>query len=78
MTELPDRFVSKFVATANGCWQWTGKLREKGYGVFWVAGKHVRAHRFAYTALGHRPREHHARREPGGPPSSPDALPQRA
>ena len=51
MTELPERFVSKFVVAANGCWQWTGRLKEKGYGTFWAGGKHVRAHRFAYLVL---------------------------
>ena len=51
MTELPERFVSKFVGDTNGCWQWAGPFWEKGYGKFWAGGKYVRAHRFAYTEL---------------------------
>lgn len=37
--------------TPTGCWLWTGSTNEKGYGRFKVAGKNVRAHRFAYELL---------------------------
>lgn len=34
----------------DACWLWLGYLFVNGYGRFWFAGKHVRAHRWAYEA----------------------------
>jgi len=37
--------------TCCGCWIWTGGLRSDGrYGVLWVAGRSVNAHRASYMA----------------------------
>jgi hypothetical protein len=41
-----ERFDSK-VRPSAGCWIWTGG-RSKGYGSFWLGGRDVRAHRYAY------------------------------
>jgi hypothetical protein len=40
----------KFVApnTDTGCWEWIGTCQSNGYGAFAVAGKTLRAHRWAY------------------------------
>lgn len=47
----PRRFWSHVDKSAE-CWLWTGaKGREGGYGHFWVAGRKVAAHRFAYELL---------------------------
>lgn len=32
----------------NGCWLWTGTTNPAGYGRFWLDGKRVYPHRFAY------------------------------
>lgn len=42
----------------GGCWEWSGTMRPDGYGVVWVAGRLVRAHRFFY--------EHHVGPIPDG------------
>jgi HNH endonuclease len=42
------RFDSKFIHS-NGCWLWTAGKDPDGYGVFWLNGRTVRAHRVAYT-----------------------------
>ncbi|MFC8464783.1 HNH endonuclease signature motif containing protein [Streptomyces sp. NPDC057250] len=46
------RFAINVNVTAgpNECWPWRGYRTEKGYGVFQVNGRKVRAHRFAYEA----------------------------
>ena len=31
-----------------GCWPWRGALNWKGYGKFWIEGRTVGAHRFAW------------------------------
>lgn len=43
-----NRFWQKVRILPNGCWEWIGSRHEQGYGLFWVDGKHIRAHRFAY------------------------------
>jgi hypothetical protein len=44
-----ERFWSKVSPEPNtGCWIWTGAVNNKGYGVLWVNGRMVLAHRFAY------------------------------
>lgn len=41
------RFLAKIAPQPNGCWLWTGAIRD-GYGRFSVADRLVEAHRFAY------------------------------
>lgn len=43
------RFEQKFKVSAS-CWIWTAYRDRDGYGTFWVDGRQVRAHRFAYEA----------------------------
>ena len=45
-----ERFYAKVEKTA-GCWLWTAYRNTDGYGVLGVAGRLVRAHRFAYELL---------------------------
>lgn len=45
-----DRFWAKVDKTGD-CWLWTGALTDQGYGNFWVSGKNVYAHRFAWELL---------------------------
>jgi hypothetical protein len=46
------RFWNK-VEAGDGCWVWLGALEHRGYGKFWLSGRHVAAHRFAYeTCVG--------------------------
>lgn len=46
-----ERFWHR-VEKTDGCWNWTGPLNEKGYGILADEGKHtVRAHRFAFELL---------------------------
>lgn len=45
---LEERFFDK-VKKTDYCWEWTGKVGKKGYGVFWVEGKERRAHRVSYS-----------------------------
>lgn len=42
-----DRFWSKVLMVEN-CWEWIGGRTGSGYGVLWVNGKDVSAHRFSY------------------------------
>lgn len=42
-----QRFIEKVDHTENGCWQWTGTITRKGYGLFHDE-KMVAAHRWAY------------------------------
>lgn len=46
-----DRFLAKIDRDASGCWLWTGGTVRGGYGQFWLNGKHVYAHRYAYETL---------------------------
>jgi hypothetical protein len=42
---ISDRFFRHVhINTLTGCWEWTSKKNEGGYGRFKVKGKHVRAH----------------------------------
>lgn len=36
--------------TPDACWEWVGTLNNRGYGVFYYAGKTYLAHRFAWLA----------------------------
>lgn len=43
-----QRFWDKvLIGRAEECWPWNANRTDRGYGVFWVDGKTVRAHRFA-------------------------------
>jgi predicted XRE-type DNA-binding protein len=48
-----DRFWSK-VLKGDGCWLWTGSMRTRGYGGFWLDGRNDMAHRVAWI-LAHGP-----------------------
>ena len=46
------RFWEKIIFASSGCWNWHGSLdRKKGYGSFWVDGRIMMSHRFAYIYL---------------------------
>lgn len=48
-----DALVAYFwskVEKTEGCWLWRGGLNDKGYGIFIVERRGVRAHRFAFEA----------------------------
>lgn len=52
--DLPERpsFEDRFwarVQRGDGCWEWTGRLNEHGYGGLWFRRKMDRAHRVAWT-----------------------------
>lgn len=50
------RFYSFFVK-CDGCWEWQGTRHSTGRGVFWLNGKHEKAHRVAWIiAKGQIPR----------------------
>lgn len=43
------RFMSSFIKTnKNSCWNWTGTKDTDGYGIFYLNGTNVRAHRYSY------------------------------
>ena len=39
----------------SGCWEWQGKRRNNGYGMFWFEGRFIGAHRWSLENLGHTP-----------------------
>ena len=46
---ITERFEEKCYAEPNtGCWLWTACVSEKGYGLFSIGSKRVRAHRVSY------------------------------
>jgi hypothetical protein len=45
-----ERFWRK-VEKSNTCWMWIAGTDNHGYGLFWVDGRIVKAHRFAYELL---------------------------
>lgn len=47
---LPERFWAKVTPNSDGCWLWTGTLRN-GYGRFNVGGRLADAHHLAYRVL---------------------------
>jgi len=52
---MESRFWAK-VQRTNNCWQWLGAKRD-GYGMFWLSGKLVTAHRIAWVlSFGEIPR----------------------
>jgi hypothetical protein len=47
---VEERFWSK-VEKTDDCWNWTGTIRDTGYGIFSLKGVGHRAHRFAWEML---------------------------
>jgi len=43
--------LKKYVVGPTGCWNWTGKQNEHGYGAIQVEGKYTRAHRAMFFML---------------------------
>lgn len=48
MKTIKERLRGLSVVVDSGCWEWTGKLMHKGYGVIVIDGKDQRAHRISY------------------------------
>lgn len=48
---LPSRFLTKMLVTVDGCWEWEGRVNEKGYAMYDVPGRAVKAHRYTYELL---------------------------
>ena len=48
---LAIRFLDKIIPEpTSGCWLWSGGIaNERGYGMFTVNQRHMRAHRFSYV-----------------------------
>jgi hypothetical protein len=44
---VEERFRARVEKTPS-CWNWTGFVREDGYGLFGFDGRNVYAHRFSY------------------------------
>jgi hypothetical protein len=47
LEKAKNRFESKILKTKY-CWIWQASKNDKGYGMFWLDGRYVRAHRFSY------------------------------
>jgi len=45
------RFFQKVELSLDSCWEWKGTLTKGGYGHFWLDGREVYAHRFAYELV---------------------------
>lgn len=45
---MPHEGIIKKFKKVNGCWNWLGSITEKGYGIFTVKKKHIKAHRYFY------------------------------
>lgn len=43
--------LTKYVVSDTGCWNWTGKQNENGYGAIRVDGTYTRAHRAMFFML---------------------------
>ncbi len=48
---LPELFKTRIQSDPNGCWLWQGGLDGAGYGILWIKGHLVKAHRIAYERL---------------------------
>lgn len=51
MNKLPKRLQEKITITDNGCWQWTGSIGLKGYGLTSYKDISYSAHKFIYQLL---------------------------
>jgi hypothetical protein len=47
----PERFWDALRWTESDCWEWTGRLSRRGYGLVYVDGAYTGAHRWAWTLL---------------------------
>lgn len=47
-TPVIDRFQTKYIVTDAGCWRWTDRLNEDGYGRLLISRRTAYAHRIAY------------------------------
>lgn len=48
--EILERF-DKYYLKGDGCWEWTGGLNNKGYGMFYMAKGGYTAHRVSYVRV---------------------------
>lgn len=39
------------ITNPDKCWPWLGASDKYGYGYYYIKGKHVRAHRYAYSLV---------------------------
>lgn len=46
-----DERFWKFVNKTENCWLWTGGINSKGYGNFWMNGKTLLSHRYAFENI---------------------------
>lgn len=54
MSRFPvERFIGKvdFAGSPGDCWEWTAQKNHKGYGRFYLDGRHPGAHRVSYELL---------------------------
>ena len=49
MIEVQQRFKLKIIINSAGCWVWIAGKIDAGYGMFWLNGKQVRAHRASWA-----------------------------
>ena len=49
--EASIRFWSKVDGSYGNCWEWKGGVAGKGYGSFYLNGRRIKAHRYAYQTL---------------------------
>lgn len=47
---VEERF-NAYVQKAEKCWLWTGPRNQSGYGLFWVNGKLMLAHRYSWESV---------------------------
>ena len=45
---VAHRFMAKVRILDNGCWEWTGATKGKGYAQFWDGHNRIGAYRFTY------------------------------
>lgn len=53
-TEIRESDIARFWSKVNKtkkCWVWVGRIGTHGYGVFSIARKNFRAHRFSYSII---------------------------
>jgi hypothetical protein len=51
VSDLPGPLFARITAGPNGCWDWTGRLTDKGYGHVYYQSSTQRAHRVTYELL---------------------------
>lgn len=49
MTNIKDRFETKFIICNTGCWEWTACKAPNGYGKISIKGKSWYAHRLSWS-----------------------------